>query len=129
MALIWGEKYSVAGLRALIAEAGVYVRVVDGVEECSDETAAQAIIDGYDPLPPAKAEKLAAVRAEAQARIFAIYPAWRQSNAALGIVPDADVLAMQDFIADHIDASNAAEDAIAAATTVAEVEGVTPLWP
>lgn len=118
-----------AGLHAAIVAAGHVLVQRNGVWESDDDAAVQAIVDAYDPLPGAKAEKLAAIRAEAQERIFALYPPWRQSNAALGLVPEADVLAMQDFIADHIDASNAAEDAIDAATTVAQVEGVTPTWP
>jgi hypothetical protein len=118
-----------AALHLAISAAGYSLEQRDGVWVSSDDTAVQAIIAAYDPLPPTKAEKIAAVREEAQARIVASYPLWRQSNAALGLVPEAEVLVMQNFIADHIDASNAAEDAIDAATTVAQVEGVTPLWP
>ena len=63
--LIWHGKQSLGGLRELVANAGVLIRVVDGIEECSDETAAQAIIDGYT-LAQAKAEKKREVSAKAR---------------------------------------------------------------
>ena len=63
--LNWQGKHALGGLRFLIANEGVLIRVVDGVEECSDETAAQAIIDGYT-LAQAKAEKKREVSAKAR---------------------------------------------------------------
>lgn len=63
--LNWHGKQSLGGLRELIANAGVLIRIVDGIEECSDETAAQAIIDGYT-LAQAKAEKAREVSAKAR---------------------------------------------------------------
>lgn len=65
MSLNWSGKYYLSGLRSQIVAAGITVRVVDGIEECSDETAAQAIIDGYT-LAQAKAEKKREVSAKAR---------------------------------------------------------------
>jgi hypothetical protein len=45
MAIKYSEKGS--GLHAAIGEAGHWLRQNNGVWECSDETAVQAIIDGY----------------------------------------------------------------------------------
>lgn len=87
-------------------------------------------------LSAAKAEKLELIRAEARAQIEAVYPAWRQSNAALGLLPQAYVATMITDIAAVIAASNAAEDAVDAVTLVAglaaalaAIDGVTPVWP
>lgn len=84
----------------------------------------------------AKAEKLEAIRSDAKARIEAAYPPWRQSNAALGLLPQAYVATMITDIAAVIAASNAAEDAVDAVTLVAglaaalaAIDGVTPVWP
>ena len=63
--LNWQGKHALGGLRFLIANAGVLIRVVDGVEECSDEAVAQAIIDGYT-LAQAKVEKKREVSAKAR---------------------------------------------------------------
>lgn len=117
------------GQHAAIRAAGHWLEQRDGVWVSDDDVAVQAIMDSYDPLPPAKAAKLAEIRAEAGRRILAAYPAFVQSNAALGLLQESEVLAMTAFIANHIDASNAAEDAVDAATTVAQVQGVTPTWP
>ena len=116
-------------LHRVIADAGHWLEQRDGVWVSDNDAAVQAIIDAYDPLPPAKSARLAEIRAEAGRRILATYPLFVQSNASLGLLPEAEVLSMTQFIANHIDASNAAEDAVDAATTVAQVNGVTPAWP
>lgn len=117
------------GLHFAIAAAGHWLEQRDGVWVSDDDVAVQAIIDTYDPLPSAKNAKLAEIRAEAKSRILSVYPEFMQSNAALGILPEATTLQMKAFITNHIDASNTAENAVDAATTVAEVKGVTPTWP
>lgn len=73
--------------------------------------------------------KVADIRTEARTRIETKYPEWRQRSAALGVYPIEYVAQMQADIAAVIAASNTAEDAVAAATTVAEVEAVTATWP
>lgn len=75
------------------------------------------------------AERIAVVRTDARQRIEAKYPEWRQRSAALGVYPAEYVAQMQADIAAVIAASNAAEDAVAAATTVEQVEAVTATWP
>lgn len=88
----------------------------------------QAEIDGAM-LPGAQAVKLAQIRADAKVQIESQYPAWRQTNAALGLLPQAYVDTMNAHITAVIAASNTAENAVAAATTIADVDGVTPVWP
>ncbi len=84
-------------------------------------------------LPAAKQFAIAANRAECSRRIFARYPAGRQSSVALGIYSGAEAEAqaaiMKDWISDMVAAENAAADAIEAATTVQQVEAVTVAWP
>lgn len=80
-------------------------------------------------LPTAKSLRVTDIRAQAQARILAKYPLWRQTNAALGVYPQAYASQMQADIAAVIEASNAAEDAVTAAADVAAVDAVNPNWP
>ncbi len=88
-----------------------------------------ALLASYNPLPIVKARKAERIRSEARTRIESKYPEWRQRSAALGVYPSEYVAQMQADIAAVIAASNTAEDAVAAATTVAEVEAVTATWP
>ncbi|MBP8100960.1 MAG: hypothetical protein KAY54_03665 [Burkholderiaceae bacterium] len=82
-------------------------------------------------LPAAKAAAIGANRVECSRRIYARYPAGRQSSVALGIYSGAEAEAktMKDWISDMVAAENTAADAIEAATTVAAVEAVTVAWP
>ncbi len=84
-------------------------------------------------LPAAKQFAIAANRAECSNRIYARYPAGRQSSVALGIYSGAEAEAqaqvMKDWISDMVAAENAAADAIEAATTVQAVEAVSVSWP
>ncbi len=84
-------------------------------------------------LPAAKHFAIAANRAECSRRIYARYPAGRQSSVALGVYSGAEAEAqaqvMKDWISDMVAAENTAADAIEAATTVAAVEAVTVAWP
>lgn len=87
----------------------------------------QEIIDAV--LPYTKHVKLTQIRAEANKIIETKWPAWRQNNCALGVYPEAVAAECADDIAAVIAASNSAEDAVDAATTVQDVEAVTPTWP
>ena len=80
-------------------------------------------------LASAKTEQQRIIRQQAASRITAKWPLWAQANCSLGIYPDATVAQCASDIAAVIAASNTAEDAIEAATTVAEVEAVTATWP
>ena len=88
-------------------------------------------------LPAAKAATIAANRAECSRRIYARYPAGRQSSVALGVYSGAEAEAqaqiMKDWISDMVAAENAAADAIEAVqpgpNAVAAVEAVTVAWP
>ena len=61
-------------LHKIINAAGHLLSEVDGVWESSDNTAVQAIIDSYDPLPEAKTDAKARIIKEASKRVSAIYP-------------------------------------------------------
>lgn len=80
-------------------------------------------------LPATKASRLTDIRAEAKTRIEALYPQWRQLDAALGLLPDTYVEQMRADIAAIIQASNTAEDAVDAATTIEAVNAVEVVWP
>ena len=84
-------------------------------------------------LPAAKAQRIAANRAECSSRIYARYPAGRQSSVALGIYSGAEAEAqaqiLKDWISDLVAAENSAADLIEAAQSVAAVEAVTVAWP
>lgn len=80
-------------------------------------------------LAATKAAKLKTIRAEAQAIIIAKWPLWRQVNAVGGIYPQATQDEMDADIVSVIEASNTAEAAVTAATTVADVEAVAATWP
>ncbi len=84
-------------------------------------------------LPAAKHWRIAANRAECSRRIYARYPAGRQSSVALGIYSGAEAEAqaqiMKDWISDMVATENTAADAIEAAQTVQQVEAVAVTWP
>lgn len=61
-----------------VERAGLRIVQRDGVWYGDD--GAQAIIDAHDSAAEARGEQIAAVKAEAQRRIFAIAPEWRQMN-------------------------------------------------
>jgi uncharacterized protein YbjT (DUF2867 family) len=119
-----------AGLHAAIAAAGHRLTDIDGVWVASDEQAVQAIIDAYDPLPPAQEAKISAINAECRSRLFNRFgdPA-EQVSRSLGLYGAPEKLAMEVGISATIDASNAASNAVLAALTVAAVEAVTVTWP
>lgn len=67
-------------LHEAVRNAGQWLKQENGEWVSSDDAAVQAIIDAFDPKAAALADKIATVKAEAQARIFAILPAWKQTN-------------------------------------------------
>jgi hypothetical protein len=119
------------GLLAAIARAGRALYRIDGVLLADDDAAVQALIDAWPSTrdPAHIAERIDAIRSEARERIEAKYPEWRQRSAALGLYPAAYVAQMQADIAAVIAASNAAEDAVDAATTNPAAEAVAAAWP
>jgi len=91
-----------------------------------DSTAApteQELLDAE--LAATKASKIAAIKVEAQARILVAHPAWKQSNASLGLDDALTIQALKDGIAAIRTASNVAEAAVAALTLVADVVAFT----
>jgi len=82
------------------------------------------------PLADVQAESMRRVRDEARDAIESAYPDWYQRNIGMGLETDESAAQRcRDFIAAVRIASNAAEDAIGAATTVTDVVAVTPNWP
>lgn len=84
------------------------------------------------PLPTladAKAARIAAINFECRSRITAAWPLEKQTSALAGIYGQPELEAMTAFIDAHIAASNAASDAVEAATTIEAVGAVTVVWP
>lgn len=80
-------------------------------------------------LAVAKAAKIAAFNAEAQRRIYAKWPAWKQANCALGLLPPSTRAQCEADIVAVIGASNAASDLVDAATIEQDIGAVTVQWP
>lgn len=66
MSITYTEKG--AGLHAAVAAAGHTLWQLDGEWLSSDDAAVQAIIDAYDPLPPARLDKWREIQAERDRR-------------------------------------------------------------
>ena len=81
-------------------------------------------------LGAAQYDKIKAINEECRRRIFARFgTAEEQVSRARGYYGAAELEAMNDGIPAMLDAANAAQDAILAATTTAQVEAVTVTWP
>ena len=68
------------GLTKLLKASGLNFRSIDNVLISDDDTAVQAIIDSYDPLPPALSEAITQVKQKAYDLIIAKLPEWKQRN-------------------------------------------------
>lgn len=68
------------GLAQAVEAAGYRRWGVGGVQYADDPEAVEAIIAAFDPIPPLKAKLVATAKAEAQIRILAVIPAWKQNN-------------------------------------------------
>jgi len=91
-----------------------------------------------DPVPvlaDVKTQRIAQINAECTQRITAVWPLEKQATAMmgkLGLVPgydDTGYAQMASWVDSHIAASNSASDAVNAATSIAQVEAVTVVWP
>lgn len=80
-----------SALHDAIVKAGFWLRDRNGTWESSDDVAVQAIIDAFDPVAHYQAVKIAEAKAEAQKRIFAIYPQWKQANMTARAVELQDI--------------------------------------
>jgi hypothetical protein len=81
-------------------------------------------------LGGAQYDKIRAINDECKLRIFARFgTAEEQVSRSRGYYGAAEQAAMDTAIPDMLDAANAAQDAILAATTIAQVEAVTVTWP
>jgi len=89
----------------------------------------EARVDTEMPLTDAQAQKLLEIRNEARQVIEAKWPQFKQQYADAGIYTPA-VKALKDAdIASVVTVSSKAEDAVIAATTIAQIRAVTPVWP
>jgi hypothetical protein len=127
------------GLTDSLADAKIYVEQQwpGGLWYAKNAAAAQTFIDAYDPVPYAKNAKKVAIKADGLVHVQIIYPAinnmdvldlefsrWSSfTNAAKN--PTADYQKMLDTRT----AWKAAIAQVNAATTVAQVNAVTPVWP
>ena len=102
-----------------------------------DAVATQAIIDGYDPVPYARTQKIAAIKLDGLAHIQLIFPAistfdWLQVFAELW---QSIASAARSPTANWTKAVNTwnagviAVNQVNAALTVSAVNAVTPVWP
>lgn len=76
-------------------------------------------------LQTAKYQRIALIKGEARQRIMAVAPEYKQMNAALGLYDAAKTQAIKDAIVAIRTASDAAEAAVNALTTVEAVRGFT----
>lgn len=85
---------------------------------------------GPSALELAKSTKIAEINEECRSRLFTRFgPPEEQVSRSIGVYGEAARLAMSVGIEATVDASNAAQDAILAATTIPQVEAVTVTWP
>ena len=89
----------------------------------SDKPTEQALLDAE--LVAAKAKRIAEVKTEAQERIYATYPAWKQDDCALGFFDESTTTAIKSGINAVRTASNTAESDINALETVVAVMAFT----
>ena len=62
-----------------ISDAGISIKYIDNVLHCSDEVAAQAIIDSFS-IADAIVPLIAKIKVMAREKILAFLPEWKQSN-------------------------------------------------
>lgn len=136
-----------SGLHQAIRQAGHWLREENGAWLSSDDSAVQALIDGYT-LADAAAPIIAQVKALAYGKIVAFLPAWQQSNfnarmnelnearfsRVLTADEDAEVEAMRsqwDRAKAIRAASNAHEANLAACASLADLLAydITAGWP
>lgn len=124
-------------LHDAIRRAGHRLWEENGEWKSTDDTAVQAIIDGFDPLPEYKAEKVQAIKVDGLARIQQVFPAISTfdelrlvrelylSIASASRRPTTDWQRMIDIYTAGLNAIAA----VNAATTQAQVDAVSPVWP
>lgn len=87
-------------------------------------------IPGPSALERAKSTKITEINEECRSRLFARFgPPEEQVSRLAGVYGEAERLALSAGIEATVDASNVAQDAILAATTIPQVEAVTVTWP
>ena len=103
---------------------------ISGWRRAEPKPSEAALLAAYDPMPDAKANRIASINAECRARLIARFgPAEEQVSRSVGVYGAAEQQALASGIAATIDASNTAQNAILAAADIAAVEAVTVTWP
>lgn len=126
-----------AGLHEAILAAGHWLEQRNGVWVSSNDSAVQAIINSYNPLPNYKTAKINAIKADGLSRIQALFPAIRDfEDLALIrelwlsiLVAARSATPTWQRMIDIYTAGKNAISAVNAATTQAQVDAVTPAWP
>lgn len=125
------------GLEAALLAAGYAVVCEAGVFRTRDDVAAQAIVDAYDPLPYAKAAKIAQIKSDGVARAKLLFPAITDfdtldlvSQIMQSVAVASRTLTARITTLSQIWTAGAnAATSVNAATTVAQVDAVTVTWP
>jgi hypothetical protein len=135
MAISYTEKG--IGMFDAIATAGHWLKQVNGVWQSSNDTAVQAIINGYSPLAAQKAERIGLIKADGLTRINGLFSAitsldeiaW-YAEQWLSVAPAARA-ATTNFqkVIDIYTAAKTAITSVNAATTKAQIDAVTVNWP
>ncbi len=134
MSIVKALKAAYHGIRIGPGDAGDECVLVNGQIVVWDRPEPQpdeaTLLADYDPLPNAKADRIAAINAETRSRLLTRFgdPA-EQVSRSIGVYGLTEKAALETGIAATIDASNTASDAVTEATTIAEVEAVAVTWP
>lgn len=132
----WNGKAHPALVRQIEA-AGLRPVLLDGTWTTANDAAAQTIIDAFDPLPDAKKDAIAAVKATGLAKIQAAFPAidsfdaldfYSQLWLSIASAARAPTTRFSNIIAIYQAGANAITQINAAASTAA-VAAVVPAWP
>lgn len=124
-------------LHDAVRRAGHQLWEENGEWKSSNDAAVQAIIDGFDPLPEYKAEKVKVIKADGLSRIQQVFPAIKDFDDLqftrelyLSIAPAARQPTTQwQRMLSIYTAGQTAITAVNNATTQAQVDAVSPAWP
>lgn len=103
---------------------------ISGWRRAEPKPSEAALVAAYDPMPDAKANRIASINAECRARLIARFgPAEEQVSRSIGAYGAVEQAALKLGVETTLDASNVASNAILAAADLAAVEAVTVTWP
>jgi hypothetical protein len=134
--LIFPKNRSWQTVENALTVAGIRLAYINNIPQF-DESAAQTIIDACDILPEWKETRIAGIKAEGLSRIQAVLPGITSFDTLelirevwLSIAPAARAPTSPfNSVINIYSAGRTAILSIKAATTVAQVDAVTPSWP